>query len=246
MRVPVGDGTVVDENDDHDASEFSLASSTDSGITESLEAGTYTIEVTTYTAGETGEFTLTIDGLPAAATSAEALFEGLIPELLEKWEVPGESVAIAKDGRLLLARGYGLADVAEIDPVKPDSLFRIASISKPITAVAILQLVEEGVLELEDKVFEILGEFQPPEGATKDPRLEEITVLHLLQHTGGWDRDQSYDPMWIREGFRESLAYRSQFPAGTSSNSCWASPWTSTLVHGTPIPTSGIACWDGS
>ena len=62
------DGTVVDENDDHETSEFSLASSTDSGILESLDAGTYTIEVTTYTAGETGEFTLTVSGLPAAVT----------------------------------------------------------------------------------------------------------------------------------------------------------------------------------
>ena len=62
------DGNVVDENDDHDTSEFSLASTTDSGISESLDAGSYTIEVTTYTAGETGEFTLTISGLAAALT----------------------------------------------------------------------------------------------------------------------------------------------------------------------------------
>ena len=216
------DGTVVDENDDHDTSEFSLASTTDSGISESLDAGSYTIEVTTYTAGETGEFTLTVSGLPAAAgpqptpgptvtptptpaANAEAVFDGLIPELLEKWEVPGASVAIAKDGRLVLAKGYGLADVEEDDPVKPDSIYRIASISKPITAVAILQLVEEGVLDLEDKVFQILGEFQPPEGATKDPRLDKITVLHLLQHTGGWDRDQSYDPMWIPSRIQREL-----------------------------------------
>ena len=62
------DGSAVDENDDHDTSEFSLDSTTDSGISESLDAGTYTIEVTTYTAGETGDFTLTIGGLPAAVT----------------------------------------------------------------------------------------------------------------------------------------------------------------------------------
>ena len=62
------DGSVVDENDDHDSSEFSLDSTTDSGISESLDAGTYTIEVTTYTTGETGDFTLTIGGLPAAVT----------------------------------------------------------------------------------------------------------------------------------------------------------------------------------
>ena len=62
------DGTVLHENDDHDTSEFSLASSTDSGISASLSAGSYTIEVTTYDAEETGEFTLTIGGLPAAVT----------------------------------------------------------------------------------------------------------------------------------------------------------------------------------
>ena len=62
------DGTVVAENDDHDTSEFSLASNTDSGVSESLTVGTYTIEVSTYTAGETGDFTLTVSGLPAAVT----------------------------------------------------------------------------------------------------------------------------------------------------------------------------------
>ena len=62
------DGTVLHENDDHDTSEFSLASTTDSGISASLSAGSYTIEVTTYDAEETGEFTLTISGLPAAVT----------------------------------------------------------------------------------------------------------------------------------------------------------------------------------
>ena len=62
------EGTILHFNDDHDSSEFTLALSTDSGISETLSAGTYTIEVTTYTAGETGEFTLTISGLPAAVT----------------------------------------------------------------------------------------------------------------------------------------------------------------------------------
>ncbi len=111
--------------------------------------------------------------------------------------MPGAAIAIVRDGRLVLARGYGLANVENEEPVEPDSLFRIASISKPITAVATLQLVEEGLLDLDERVFEILGEFEPPEGASIDPRLDEITVRHLLQHSGGWDRDQSYDPMFI-------------------------------------------------
>ena len=111
--------------------------------------------------------------------------------------MPGAAIAIARDGRLVLGRGYGLANVENEEPVEPDSLFRIASISKPITAVATLQLVEEGLLDLDERVFQILDEFEPPEGASTDPRLDEITVRHLLQHSGGWDRDQSYDPMFI-------------------------------------------------
>ena len=70
------DGSVVDENNDHDTSEFSLASTTDSGISESLDAGTYTIEATTFAAGVMGEFTLTITGLPTdAVVDDDALLE---------------------------------------------------------------------------------------------------------------------------------------------------------------------------
>ena len=106
-------------------------------------------------------------------------------------------MAIAKDGKLVMARGYGLADIDQEEPVQADTLFRIASISKPITAVAILQLVERGDLALDDQVFSILDEFEAPSGAAMDPRLEQITVRHLLQHSGGWDPEKSYDAMAI-------------------------------------------------
>ena len=70
------DGSVVDEKNDHDTSEFSLASTTDSGISKSLDAGTYTIEATTFAAGVMGEFTLTITGLPTdVVVDDDALLE---------------------------------------------------------------------------------------------------------------------------------------------------------------------------
>ena len=69
------DGSVVDENNDHDTSEFSLPSTTDSGISESLDAGTYTIEATTFAAGVTGEFTLTISGTTDAVVDDDALLD---------------------------------------------------------------------------------------------------------------------------------------------------------------------------
>jgi len=105
-------------------------------------------------------------------------------------------VAVARDGRLLVARGYGLADVENRRPVEPDALFRIASLSKPITAAAILVLVEQGRLRLDSGALDLLGPIEPPPGKSLDPRLSRITVRQLLQHTGGFDRQASGDPMF--------------------------------------------------
>ncbi len=124
-------------------------------------------------------------------------YDRVFAELLQKYEIPGGAFALAKDGRLVLARGYGWADKDEGQLVKPESLFRIASISKPITAAAILKLVEGGQLDLDEEAFHILGFLRPAEGAETDPRIYEITIRQLLSHTGGWDREKSYDPMFI-------------------------------------------------
>jgi len=104
---------------------------------------------------------------------------------------------VTRNGRLVYARGFGYADRDAREPVEPTALFRIASISKPVTAVAILQLVEQGRLGLDDQVCDVL-EIQPhlEDGAAVDPRLSGVTIRHLLQHTGGWDRDASFDPMF--------------------------------------------------
>jgi N-acyl-D-amino-acid deacylase len=81
--------------------------------------------------------------------------------------------------------------------VHPDSLFRIASVSKPFTAVAVLKLVEQGRLDLDARPFELLElHGQVPKGRRFDERWQQITVRHLLHHTGGWDRDKSFDPMF--------------------------------------------------
>ena len=116
---------------------------------------------------------------------------------MEKWDIPGGAIALVREGRLVLAKGYGLSDIGEEEPVLPDSLFRIASISKPITAVAILQLVEAGQLGLDDRAFDILDRFQATEGDARDSRIYGVTIRHLLQHSGGWDSDKSFDAMWI-------------------------------------------------
>jgi N-acyl-D-amino-acid deacylase len=126
-----------------------------------------------------------------------AAFDRLMLSFLKEHQVPGAALAIARNGRLVYARGFGYADVEKKRPVEPEALFRIASVSKPLTAAAVLQLQERGKLRLDDPAFEMLG-FTPilEDGAKQDPRLRKVTIRQLLHHTGGFDRDASFDPMF--------------------------------------------------
>jgi CubicO group peptidase (beta-lactamase class C family) len=122
--------------------------------------------------------------------------ESSLKNVLRQHDVPGASLAIMKDGRLILARGYGYADPEHSDEaVQPDSIFGIASLSKAITATAVLKLVDEGRLNLDDPVFPMLN-LPPPTfpGALPDPRLTNITVRQCLNHTAGWNRDTARNP----------------------------------------------------
>jgi CubicO group peptidase (beta-lactamase class C family) len=137
-------------------------------------------------------------------------FDDALEGHLKEYGIPGGALAVVRDGRLVLAKGYGLADTEAKIPVAPDSLFRIASISKPITAVAVLKLVEGGKLDLDAKAFALLG-LRREKG---DPRLDDVTVRHLLQHTGGWDRERSGDPMFLPFRIAEDLGVPTPPDAG--------------------------------
>ena len=119
-----------------------------------------------------------------------------ITSLMRKWRIPGGAVAVVKDGRLVFAHGYGQADRDAGKPVRPDSLFRIASITKPITAAAILVLVERGRLDLDAKVLDILKLPGVSLDKLPDPRWKQITIRQLLFHTAGFDRGGGFDPMF--------------------------------------------------
>ncbi|MCA9069918.1 MAG: serine hydrolase, partial [Planctomycetaceae bacterium] len=136
-----------------------------------------------------------------------APFDEMMQDIMRKHRLPGAAVAVTDQGKLLFAKGYGYADVAGKELAKPTSLFRIASISKPITAVAILQLIEKKKLSLDDKVFDILDfeEEIKKAGDQFDPHQREITIRHLLEHRGGWDRDKSFDAMF------QSVRFAKQF-----------------------------------
>ncbi len=129
--------------------------------------------------------------------------DNLMVGFLAKHKLPGASLAIGRGGNVLYARGFGWADVEASKPVQPDSLFRLASISKSITAVAVMRAVEQGCLSLDDKILPWLGELVPAE--IPDGRWRDITLRHLLQHTGGWDRDKSFDAMFRAVPFAKEL-----------------------------------------
>ncbi len=138
-----------------------------------------------------------------------ASFDRMMCAFVSENHVPGAALAVTDGGRLVYARGFGYADVEAEQQVTPTSLFRIASVSKPITAVAILQLVQAARLHLDDRVFEIL-KYEPflPEGASRDPRLDRVAIRQLLEHRGGWDRDRSFDPMFRSVPFANMLGVR--------------------------------------
>lgn len=106
-----------------------------------------------------------------------------IQERMEHYRVPGASVAVIEGGAVAWAKGYGVKDTESGEPVTPETLFQAASISKPVTAVAALRLVEEGRLDLDAPANRYLTSWQIPDN--EFTARQPVTVRHLLTHTGG-------------------------------------------------------------
>lgn len=120
----------------------------------------------------------------------------IISTFQKKWGIKGLSAAVTKDGRLVYARGFGYADEKNDELVDTHHQFRLASVSKLITAIAIMQLNEQDRFGLDDPVFGSDGILNDSIYMNySDPRIENITVRHLLTHTAGWSR-RSGDPMF--------------------------------------------------
>ena len=115
---------------------------------------------------------------------------------MEKHNVPGLSVAFAHHEMPAYSAGFGMADEAAGEAMAPVHRFRIASVAKPITSVAIHSLIEQGKLKREDKVLGEDGILAAEYGKKITPDVAEITIHHLLTHTcGGWGNNKD-DPMF--------------------------------------------------
>jgi CubicO group peptidase (beta-lactamase class C family) len=136
--------------------------------------------------------------------AALAPFDRTVTQFMTGYGITAAALAVTRNGAVILERGYTYRPTEDDIRTEPGSLFRIASISKPITAVAVLELVERGHLDLSDRVVDLL-ELDPPAGQKADPRLPDVTVRHLLEHLGGWDRDLAFDPMFADHEIASSL-----------------------------------------
>ncbi len=126
-------------------------------------------------------------------------------KFIKYWDLASASVAIAKDGKLIYAKGFGYTDKEDSVKAEPYSLYRIASVSKLITAVGIMKLIEEKKLTLDTKVFGKEGLLNDTVYLHYvDKRVEDITVKQLLNHSAGWT---SYwgDHMFINDMIAKSL-----------------------------------------
>ncbi len=116
-----------------------------------------------------------------------------IQSFMATFDIPSLTMALAKDGELKYMRSFGNANIAGSEVTQPYHMFRIASVSKPITSVGIMKLIENGVIDLNDKVFGTGGILENhwyfSNSTIPDNRVYDITVQMLLEHSAGWNRN---------------------------------------------------------
>jgi len=163
-------------------------------------------------------------GLPAAhpeevGLSSQRLerIDKLMQDYVDRGQVAGVIALIARQGKVAYCKSFGVMD--EGKPMRADTIFRIASMTKPITSVAVMILLEEGRILLNDPLSKYLPEFKNPQVLVSDgpgegqfhlvPAKREITIRHLLNHTSGitygfWGRPHLY-PLYTKAGISDGL-----------------------------------------
>ena len=171
----------------------------------------------------------------------QAFLDGMLPALMRDKHVAGATIAVVKDGQLYFSKGYGWQDVDKRIPVDPEkTLFRIGSVSKLFTWTSVMQLVEQGKLDLNTDINKYL-DFKIP-----DTYPEPITLTHVLTHTPGFEEDGrdlfTEDPNHIipmGQWLPAHMPRRVRPPGVYSSYSNWATATAGYIVE----RTSGMT-WD--
>ena len=148
-------------------------------------ATTQTVEVI---ADSARSATVRYGPLPVSGDHVPALdlFDSAMVAFMSARSIRSGAIAISIGSNLRYSRAFGWKDAAQTQPLAPDAMFRLASVSKPVTAAAIRKLATTGAFSFNTKVFEYLG--LAPAGTVADQRIYDITVANLLDHSAGWDR----------------------------------------------------------
>jgi len=132
----------------------------------------------------------------------------LIEDAVAKGEIPGAVALVAHRGKIVREAAYGLSDLENRVPFSTDTVCWLASVTKPVTTAAIMKLVEEGRLRLDDPVEKYIPEFQRQQD--KEGRHYAITIRQLLSHTAGLPADPPtrkdvFDPEWRGKSVAETV-----------------------------------------
>lgn len=177
-----------------------------------------------------------VDQLPApdmVKSDVDAWLDGYMPYALARGDAAGAVVVVVKDGKVLTQRGFGYADVGTRRPVDPETtLFKQASVSKLITWTAVMQLVEQGKIDLDRDINAYL-DFKIPAFAGKP-----VTMRNLMTHTGGFDEVQrglnSYDPKKIPslgDALKRQVPHRIYAPGTTPAYSNYGTSLAGYIVE---------------
>ena len=136
-------------------------------------------------------------------------------------KLPGAAVAVVHDGQVVFMKAYGMADVAKGIANSPGTIFRLASVTKTFTAVAVLQLVEAGKLKLDDPLSKFVPDF---------PNADKIRISHLLSHTAGVPDFIPYDevkkrPLEFEPGSRINYSNNGYYLLGRIVEKVSGQPW---------------------
>ena len=144
-------------------------------------------------------------------TEFQQILDQRIPGWMDRYEVPGVTLALVKNGETVWAGAYGLADVKNQIQMTPKTLCRVESISKSVTARGVMKLVEMGAIQLDEPVYLHLKSWKFPES---DFDTDKVTIRHLLSHSSGLQLGTiglEYDPREEKPPLRESLTREVKF-----------------------------------
>ena len=124
---------------------------------------------------------LAAPGAPADGQELRATLEREVPRLLREGDIPGISIAVIRDGKVAWSGAYGIADPASGAPVRPDTVFQAASLTKPVFAYMVLRLADRGVVDLDQPLWTVV----PEPRLEKEPRARQMNARQVLSHTTG-------------------------------------------------------------